>query len=186
MLAVVHNRSWNTQRPELPLNSSLCCTIPWLCLLRHVTKFLLILTGHLLTFKHIPACLDHYYGWGAVGKIMAWFVSTSHPLSYLVNPWNQDLCASSCWRLWSSSRVKASVPPVTEWNLFHKDYESYNVQLLLQLLGQNAVLQLETTWVFYRWIFMHLWSACTCCLLETWWCWSFGLVLKYMPRWLNM
>lgn len=45
---------------------------------------------------------------------------------------------------WSNSRVKALVPSVTEWNLFHKDYETYNVKLLLHLLERNAVLQLET------------------------------------------
>lgn len=75
--------------PELP------CA-PWPCLVSHVTEFLLILVGHLLSFKNIPVCLDRYYGWGAVGKAHGLIHHCVTPVSHPCHPLKSAL---SCFQL---------------------------------------------------------------------------------------
>uniref|UniRef100_A0A8C0AQH9 PLC-beta PH domain-containing protein n=1 Tax=Buteo japonicus TaxID=224669 RepID=A0A8C0AQH9_9AVES len=59
-------------------------------------NLLVILAGHLLSFKNIPVCLDRYYGWGAVGKAHGLIHHCVTPVSHLCHPLKSAL---SCFQL---------------------------------------------------------------------------------------
>lgn len=136
ILAVVYGR------PRIPKDQSSLWILPpqwphapWPCLVGHVTKFLLILAGHLLSLKNIPVCLDHSYSWGAVGKAHGLIHRCVTPLSHPCHPMKSKL---SCFQLSETLELhqgkRVSVPWAIGCSLLHTAYQTCCSKLLLQLL----------------------------------------------------
>lgn len=115
ILAVVHSR------PRIPGGRSSLWVLPpqllrapWPWLLDHVTQFLLILAGHSLSFKNIPACLDHCYGWGALGKAHGLIHCCVTPVSHPCHPLKSALL---CFQLLESVELHWGERVLVPWEL---------------------------------------------------------------------